>query len=301
MSATAKPRVGFIGVGLMGHGMAKNLIEKGFPLTIMGNRNRAPVEALKAKGAVEVKTGAELARACDIVFLCVTDSGVIEKLVRGPDGLKAGARKGLVIVDTSTANPASTQELAAELAALGVTFCDAPLGGTPAQAELGQLSAMVGADDATLAAIRPAIEAWAAKVIHVGGVGDGHKMKLINNFIAMGYGALFAEALALGQKVGISPRTIDSIIRGSRMDSGFYQTFFKYVLERDRDAHKFTIDNALKDLVYVEAMADNARMPNPVGNAVKNSYAIAAAQGRGQEYVPMVSDAIAQANGVKLA
>jgi 3-hydroxyisobutyrate dehydrogenase-like beta-hydroxyacid dehydrogenase len=299
--SSGKPRIGFIGVGLMGHGMAKNILEKGFPLTIMGNRNRAPVDSLVAKGAVEVKTPAEVAKASDIVFLCVTDSGVVERVVRGAEGLKAGAAKGLVIVDCSTANPVSTQELAAELKTVDVTLCDAPLGGTPAQAELGQLSAMIGADDATLARIRPAVEAWAVKVMHVGPVGAGHQMKLINNFIAMGYGAIYAEALALGHKVGITPQTIDSVIRGSRMDCGFYQTFFKYVLERDRNAHLFTIDNALKDLCYVEAMADAARLVNPVGNAVKNSYAVAKAQGRGQEFVPMVSDAIAELNGVKLA
>jgi 3-hydroxyisobutyrate dehydrogenase-like beta-hydroxyacid dehydrogenase len=299
--SSAKLRIGFIGVGFMGHGMAKNLVEKGFPLTIMGNRNRAPVEALKAKGAVEVTTAAEVARASDIVFLCVTDSGVVERLVRGPGGLKAGAVKGMVIVDCSTANPVSTEELAGELADIGVTLCDAPLNGTPAQAELGQLGAMIGADEATLARIRPAVEAWATRIAHVGPVGAGHKMKLINNFIAMGYGAIYAEALALGQKVGISPQTIDSVIRGSRMDCGFYQTFFRYVLERDRNAHLFTLDNALKDLRYVEAMADAAKLSNPVGNAVKNSYAIAVAQGRGQEFVPMVSDAIAALNNVKLA
>jgi 3-hydroxyisobutyrate dehydrogenase-like beta-hydroxyacid dehydrogenase len=301
MTASTKPRVGFIGVGLMGHGMAKNLVEKGFPLTIMGNRNRAPVEALKAKGAVEVATAAEVAKASDIVFLCVTDSSVVEKLVNGPHGLRAGAAKGLVIVDSSTANPVSTQALAADLATVGVTLCDAPLGGTPAQAELGQLSAMVGADAATLAKIRPAIEAWAVRITHIGSVGAGHQMKLINNFLSMGYGAIYAEALALAAKVGLSPQDVDGVIRGSRMDCGFYQTFFKYVLERDRDAHKFTIDNALKDMRYLEAMADEARMPNPVGNAVKNSYAVAAAQGRGQEFVPMVSDAIAELNAVKLA
>jgi 3-hydroxyisobutyrate dehydrogenase-like beta-hydroxyacid dehydrogenase len=300
MSAAGKARIGFIGVGFMGHGMAKNLVEKGFPLTIMGNRNRTPVESLKSRGAVEVKTPAEVARASDIVFLCVTDSVVIEKLVRGPDGLKAGAREGLIVVDTSTANPVSTLELAAELRTVGVTFCDAPLGGTPAQAEAGQLVAMVGADAATLGKIRPAIEAWAARINHVGEVGVGHKMKLINNFIAQGYGAIYAEALALGAKVGVSKQVIDGVMRGGRMDCGYYQTFFKYVMEGDRNAHLFTLDNALKDLRYVEAMADAAHVVNPVGNAVKNSYAVAVAQGRGQEYVPMVSDAIAELNGVKL-
>jgi 3-hydroxyisobutyrate dehydrogenase-like beta-hydroxyacid dehydrogenase len=300
MSASAKKdRVGFIGVGLMGHGMAKNLLEKGFPLTVMGNSNRVPVDALVAKGAREAKTPAELARASDVIFLCVTDSSVVERLVRGPDGIKSGAHKGLVIVDTSTANPVSTQELADELKPLGVTFCDAPLNGTPAQAETGQLGAMVGADDATLARIRPTVEAWAARIAHVGGIGAGHQMKLLNNFLAMGYGAIYAEALALAGKVGIAPKTFDSVLRGSRMDCGFYQTYFQYVLDGNRESHKFTLANALKDMRYLESMADAAKLSNPVGNAVKNSYAIAVAQGRDQEYVPMLSDAIAQLNGVK--
>jgi 3-hydroxyisobutyrate dehydrogenase-like beta-hydroxyacid dehydrogenase len=295
----AKDRIGFIGVGFMGHGMAKNLLEKGFPLTIMGNRNRAPVDALAALGATEVKTPADVAKASDILFLCVTDSSVVEKLIRGPEGIKAGAAKGLVVVDCSTANPVSTQELAEELKPLGITFCDAPLNGTPAQAEIGQLGAMIGADEATLARIRPAVEAWAARVAHVGGVGAGHQMKLLNNFLAMGYGAIYAEALALARKSGITPKTFDSVLRGSRMDCGFYQTFFRYVLEGDRNAHLFTLNNALKDMRYLEAMADGAKLSNPVGNAVKNSYAIAVAQGRGEEYVPMVSDAIAELNGLK--
>jgi 3-hydroxyisobutyrate dehydrogenase-like beta-hydroxyacid dehydrogenase len=295
----AKDRIGFIGVGYMGHGMAKNLLEKGFPLTIMGNRNRAPVDALVAKGAVEVKTPAEVAKASDIIFLCVTDSSVVEKLIRGVDGIKAGAQKGLVIVDTSTANPVSTQELAAELAPLGITLCDAPLNGTPAQAETGELGAMIGADAATLARITPSVEAWATRMRHVGGVGAGHQMKLLNNFVAMGYGAIYAEALALSRKVGITPQVFDSVIRGSRMDCGFYQTFFKYVLEGDRNAHIFSLNNALKDMRYLESMADAAKLSNPVGNAVKNSYAIAVSQGRGEDYVPMVSDAIAELNGLK--
>jgi 3-hydroxyisobutyrate dehydrogenase-like beta-hydroxyacid dehydrogenase len=295
----AKDRIGFIGVGYMGHGMAKNLLEKGFPLTIMGNRNRTPVDALVAKGAVEVKTPAEVAKASDIIFLCVTDSSVVEKLIRGVDGIKAGAQKGLVIVDTSTANPVSTQELAAELAPLGITLCDSPLNGTPAQAETGELGAMIGADAATLARITPSVEAWATRIRHVGDVGSGHQMKLLNNFLAMGYGAIYAEALALARKSGITPQIFDSVIRGSRMDCGFYQTFFKYVLEGDRNAHIFSLNNALKDMRYLESMADAAKLSNPMGNAVKNSYAIAVSQGRGEEYVPMVSDAIAELNGLK--
>jgi 3-hydroxyisobutyrate dehydrogenase-like beta-hydroxyacid dehydrogenase len=300
MTSTSIETIGFIGVGLMGHGMARNIMARGYGLTIMGNRNRVPVDDLVRWGASEMKTPREIAARSSIVFLCVTGSTQVEALVRGPDGLAAGAKPGLVIVDCSTADPSSTMALAAELEPMGIHFCDAPLGGTPAQAQEGKLSAMVGASDAIFARIKPVCETWAQKVTHLGPVGLGHKMKLINNFVAMGYGALFAEALALGQKVGVTPQIFDSVIRGSRMDSGFYQTFMAYVLDRNRDSHKFTLVNALKDMRYVEALADSVSFSNPLGNAVKNSFAMACASGMNEEYVPMLSDFIADLNGTSL-
>ena len=297
---SGKPAIGFIGVGFMGHGLAKNILEKGFPLTVLGHRNRAPVVDLVTKGAKEAKSAADLARACDIVFICVTGSPQIEFLVRGPEGLKAGAKKGLIIADCSTADPTSTLALAAELAPLGVHFIDAPLGGTPAQAETGKLSTMVGASAEIFERVKPVCLAWAAKVDHIGAVGDGHKMKLINNFLSLGYGAIYAEALTLAQKTGISPIVFDSVLRGSRMDCGFYQTYMDYVLNRNRDAHKFTIANAAKDTRYLAALADAAGVANPVGSAVKNAFAAALAAGKGDEFVPMLSDFVAAGSGVKL-
>lgn len=293
---TSPETIGFIGVGLMGHGMAKSIVEKGYALTILGHRNRAPVDDLVSRGAVEAKTPAEVAARSSIVFICVTGSPQVEALVRGPNGLASAAKPGTIIVDCSTADPNSTMALAAELKTRDIHFCDAPLGGTPAQAELGQLSSMVGASEAVFTRIKPVCETWAQKVVHLGPVGDGHKMKLLNNFVAMGYGAIYAEALALAGKVGITPQTFDSVVRGSRMDCGFYQTFMRYVLERDRDAHQFTLINALKDMRYLESLADGVSMANPVGNAVKNSYALAAANAP-QDYVPMLSDFIATLNG----
>src|SRR5436190_24085656 len=125
-------RIGFIGIGLMGHGMAKNLLEKGHPLIVLGHRNRAPVDDLVGRGAAEAQSPAEVARSSNIVFLCVTGSPEVEALVRGAEGLKTGASRGLIIVDCSTSDPNSTIALAAELKSIGVAFCDAPLGGTPA-------------------------------------------------------------------------------------------------------------------------------------------------------------------------
>jgi len=294
-----KERIGFIGVGLMGHGMAKNILAAGFPLTIMGNRNRAPVESLVASGAREAKTPKEVAEASDIVFLCVSDSPTVEAIVYGENGLKAGAHKGLVIVDSSTADPTSTARIIEDLRPLGVTVCDAPLGGTPVQAEEGKLFAMVGCDDdATFARIRPVIEAWAGRIEHFGPATTGHKIKLINNFIAQGYGAVYAEAFALAEKSGIAARTIYNVINGGRMDCGYFQTFSAYAAKGELESHRFSIRNALKDLRYVENMANAAVVSNPIGNAVKNTYALAVAQGEGETYVPLVADTIAEQNGL---
>jgi 3-hydroxyisobutyrate dehydrogenase-like beta-hydroxyacid dehydrogenase len=291
--------IGFIGVGLMGHGMAKNIVEKGYPLTVMGHRNRAPVEDLLKRGAKEAKSAKEIGAASSIVFLCVTGSREVEAVVRGADGLVAGLKPGSIIVDCSTSDPTSTMALAEELNGHGITLVDAPLSRTPKEAWEGTLDTMVGATDADFARLKPVLDTWAGRVIHIGGPGDGHRMKLLNNFIAMGYAALYSEALTLAQKVGITPQRFDSVIRGGRMDCGFYQTFMKWTLDGDRDAHKFTLRNAYKDMRYLESMANAVEVTNPMGNAVKGSYALAVAAGGADDYVPMLATAVARRNGLK--
>lgn len=295
----ANETIGFVGLGLMGHGMARNILEKGYPLTIIGHRNRAPIEDLVGRGAVEVKSLREIGERSSIVFLCVTGSPEVEAVVKE---LKSGLKAGSVIIDCSTSNPVSTAALAADLAASGIAMADAPLGGTPVQAAEGKLSAMVGASDETFVRIKPVIETWAGKIVHIGGVGDGHRMKLLNNFISLGYAAIYAEALTLATKVGISPERFDSVIRGGRMDNGFYQTFMGYTIDGNREAHKFTLSNAFKDLTYLEAMSDAVKLVNPVGNAVKNSFAAAVAGGGDgpENYVPHLPEYVGRANGVDM-
>ncbi len=296
----AQETIGFIGIGFMGQGMAANMLKKGYPLTFLGRAKRAPADALASLGGVEVRTPAEVAQRSSIVFLCVTGSREVENIVEGPNGLKSAVKPGTIVVDCSTSDPTSTVRLAALLAGAGAAFADAPLGGTPADAEAARLSTMVGATPETYERLVPVLQTWAAKSVRIGDVGDGHRMKLLNNFLSLGYGALYAEALTLAQKVGITPQRFDSVIRGGRMDCGFYQTFMRYTLEGDREAHKFSLANALKDTRYLAAMADAAGVANPVGAAVKNSYALAVAQGRGEDFVPTLAEFVARANGVEL-
>ena len=191
--------------------------------------------------------------------------------------------------------------IAASLAEIGVAFADAPLSRTPKEAWEGTLDCMVGTDKATFARVEPVIATWAAKIVHIGGTGDGHRMKLLNNFISLGYAAIYSEALAMSEKVGIPIAEFDKVIRGGRMDCGFYQTFMGYALEGNREAHKFTLNNAYKDIRYVESMANAASVATPLASAIKNSFATAVNTGGDgpEDYVPHLADYIARANGIK--
>ena len=295
-----KEKIGFVGVGLMGHGMAKNIVEKGWPLTVLGHRRREAVDDLKSRGASEAASAREFALASDVVLICVTGSPQVEAVVHGEDGL-AAAGKPLLIVDCSTSEPSITTRLAASLAPKGVTLIDAPLSRTPKDAWEGTLDVMVGGEPGVVARARPLLEAFAGRVVPTGPVGTGHTMKLLNNFLSMGYAALYSEALMIGAKAGLSAQVFDSVVRGGRMDCAFYQTFFKYVLERDRNAHRFTIANAHKDVTYLAGFAQALGVANPIGAAVRNSFAQAVGGGHGEDYVPRLSDLVAQWNGAPAA
>jgi 3-hydroxyisobutyrate dehydrogenase-like beta-hydroxyacid dehydrogenase len=293
----SKLSIGFIGVGLMGHGMAKNLVTKGHPLVVLGHRNREPVEHLKSLGATEAKTPRELAAQCDIVHLCVTGSPQVEANLRGPDGVIACGKRGLVVIDCSTSNPVSTLALGDELQAAGMTLVDAPLSRTPKEAEEGTLDTMVGCDPATFKTIEPVLRCWAGNVVHLGALGSGHTMKLVNNFVAMGYAALYSEALAIARKAGLSVEQFHSVIGVGRMRCGFYDTFIEHSLGRP-NAHAFTIANAHKDMRYLASLATELGAINPLQATVKNSFAAMDAAGEGARFVPMLADFVARQNGL---
>ncbi len=300
-----KERIGFIGVGLMGHGMARNIVDKGWPLTVLGHRKREAVEDLKARGAQEAASARDLAERSDVVVLCVTGSPQVESLMSGADGIMAGAAlrstgQPLLVIDCSTSEPAVTMRLAASLASQNVTLIDAPLSRTPKEAWDGQLDVMVGGDEAAVTRARPVLDAFAGRIVPTGPVGTGHTMKLLNNFLSMGYAAIYAEALMIGAKAGLKPAVFDGVVSGGRMDCGFYQTFRRYVIERDPNAHRFTLENGLKDVTYLAGLAQALGAANPVGASVRNVFASAVGAGHGQEYVPSLTDFVAAANGTSL-
>lgn len=295
-----KPVVGFIGVGFMGHGMAKNILQGGYDLWVKGNRNRQPVESLIGMGAKEAATPKEMAEHCDIIHICLSNSPQVEAVIRGDDGILAGARKGLIVIDTTTADPTSTMSLAEEMSGKGVHMVDAPLGRTPKEAEEGTLDAMVGCDEALFETVRPVIDCWAGTVTRIGDVGAGHKMKLLMNFLGAAYSSLYSEAICLGAKVGISPHTFREVIGPSRLGSGFFETFMQYVCDRDENAHKFSIANLSKDIRYVNAMATDAGVLNIMASAARHYFTHAEAIGAEQDFVPMLSNHVGRLNGIDM-
>ncbi|MBV9891164.1 MAG: NAD(P)-dependent oxidoreductase [Rhizobacter sp.] len=293
-------RVGFIGAsGLMGHGMAKNLLAKGHRLALTVHRNRERVADLLGAGAVERTTPAELAQASEIVMLCVTGSPQVEQSLTANDGVLAGVRRGLVVVDCSTSEPDSTARLRDACAAAGATLVDAPLARTPVEAEAGRLNVMVGADATTFAQIEPVLRAFAENVFHVGGPGAGHVVKLLNNFIAQAICTATAEAFAVGHRAGIEPKRLVDIVSAGAVNSGLFQMMAK-TLDGDLGALRFELDNARKDIRYYTHLAEALAIPSLVGEAVHQSLVIASALGHGKKFVPSLVQAQEQLTGAKL-
>ncbi len=297
---TIATKIGFIGVGMMGQGMAKNLVEKGFATTILGNRNRVPVDRLLALGAAEGRDGADVAAKSDIVFICVTGSPQVEAVVYGARGLLAGAREGLIVVDCSTSEPDSSDRIRADFAKAGVAFVDAPLARTPKEAEAGKLNVMVGADPAIFDAIRPALAAFAENIVHVGAPGAGHKTKLIYNFIAMGHAAIIAEAMTACVRSGVDPGNFVKVVTAGGANSGIFQMIVPKALERDFTGLQFGIALAQKDLRYYTHLTESLNLPSLVGEAVHQSFVQAAALGFGTSFVPSLIEAQEKITGVRI-
>ena len=292
-------RIGFIGAGLMGHGMAKNIVEKGYPLCVLGHRNRAPIEDLLARGATEAEGPAALARGSEIVILCVPSSAEVESCVLGDEGILAGAHENLIVVDCTTAEPTSTARIAAALAARNVRFADAPLTRSPKDAEAGRLNVLVGADEATLAAIRPVLETFAENIFHIGPVGGGHKLKLINNFLSQGVAALIAEAVTTATKAGVDLATLFEVVSAGGANSAVFQRFMPWVLGRE-SGMVFKLKNGQKDVRYYTHLAEAVGSTAFLGEAVHQIYTLAAAQGEGESYVPALARALSKVNDVKI-
>jgi 3-hydroxyisobutyrate dehydrogenase-like beta-hydroxyacid dehydrogenase len=291
--------VGLIGVGLMGHGIGKNILAKGFKLNVLAHKNRMPVESLVGLGAHESKTVGEIAAHSDLVILVVTGSPQVEEIVLSATGLLKHAKKGLVIADCSTAEPDSTKRVALEAAKYGVHFVDTPMTRTPKEAELGKLGLMVGGPATVIDSIRPVLNCFSDLIVHTGEVGTAHQVKLINNFLSLGHAAIAAEAITVAAKAGINMESLRDVIMGGGAASVMFGRLINVPLSDDDTHAKFTIRNARKDLRYYTNMTENMPVASFLAEQVHQTLVLADTMGYGERYVPRLVDMMMKLAGLK--
>jgi 3-hydroxyisobutyrate dehydrogenase-like beta-hydroxyacid dehydrogenase len=293
-------RVGYIGVGLMGHGAARNILEKGYPLTIMGHRNRVPVDDLVGRGAREAQTPAGVALDSDVVFLCLPSSVEVEATVYGANGLLEGMADGKVLVDSTTNDPNVSRKVGADLAARGCEMLDAALGRTPKEAEAGALSTYVGGDAALLERLRPILATYADTIVHCGPLGAGTTAKLVNNCISIGTCAVIAEAFATAAKLGVDLAKQTEVIEAGGANGKMFQMMKPWILHGDDSALRGPLRIAWKDTRTYNQMAEAAPAVAIVASAVSQLYRLANLQGHAEAFMPALPGILAEIAGVKI-
>lgn len=281
-----KQHVGMVGIGLMGHGIATNIVRHGHALAVMEHAGNQPLDALKAAGAASLPRAADVAARSDVVILVLTGSPQVEQVLTGAGGVLEGLRPGAVVIDCSTAIPSSTLRMAQAVQAAGGRFLDAPMTRTPKEAAEGRLNLLVGGDAALLDECRPLLRCFAENITHAGPVSAGHGMKLLHNYVSLGMVTLLAEAAASAARHGVAPEVfVDVLAKGG--GGGIALDRIKpYLLAQDTGGLRFSIANACKDLGYYNTMAADAGVARGVAAAVLSTLEGALAKGGPAALVP---------------
>jgi 2-hydroxy-3-oxopropionate reductase len=285
-----KPAIGFIGLGLMGDAMVQRLQAQGYQLHVMANRSRTNVEAAVARGAVEHTSAKALALASEIVMLCMDTSKSVEGRMMGDDGVLAGLSKGKTVIDFGTSLPASTRSLGEMASAVGAAFMDAPLGRTPAHALDGALNIMGAGDIEVYERVKPVLDDLGENVFHLGPLGAGHTVKLLNNFFGMTVANAMAEAFAMADLAGVDRQVVYDVMSAGPLHSGMMDFVKGYAVDGDPEQLAFAIKNARKDVGYYATMADDAGVTSLMSGAAKTALGLAVADGRGDQMVSQMTD-----------
>ncbi len=283
-------KIGFIGLGLMGGAMVNRLQDKGYALTVLGNRDRTYLDKAIARGALEAADAKAVAEASDIVMLCMGTSDHVESRMRGADGVIAGLKPGAVVVDFGTSLPGSTKALGAEVAAAGGTYLDAPLGRTPAHALDGALNIMCAGDEAAFAKAKPVLEDLGENVFHLGALGNGHTIKLLNNFFGMTVANAMAEVFAMADVMGIDRSQAYDVMAAGPLRSGMMDFVKGYGVDGDPSQLAFAIKNAAKDIGYYARMAEDAGAETIMAKAPLAALEDARDNGQAEDMVSQMVD-----------
>nr|WP_240457761.1 NAD(P)-dependent oxidoreductase [Halomonas socia] len=247
--------IGMVGVGLMGHGIASNVQNAGWLLHFLDHPGNQPVEGLVAQGAKAHPGCKSLAAECEVIILCVTGSPQVEEVLFREDGILAGIRPGSVVIDCSTSIPRSTVAIAQAVEQAGGYFMDAPMTRTPKEAAEGRLNLIVGGERELFEACLPLLQSYAEHITHAGPVGAGHKMKLLHNFVSLGFSTVLAEVAACAERGGIDSEVLVEVLAQGGGKGAILDRLSPYILSQDTSGFQFSLANAHKDLDYYISMA----------------------------------------------
>jgi 3-hydroxyisobutyrate dehydrogenase-like beta-hydroxyacid dehydrogenase len=292
----SKPKIGFIGLGLMGSAMVECLQKAGYSVVVLGHRDRTGVEAALARGATEGANAKDVTEKSDIVMFCMGTSDHVEARVYGDDGVLAGVREGQIVVDFGTSLPSSTKKIGADMAAKGASYLDAPLGRTPAHAVDGLLNVMCSGDKDAYEKIKPELDVLGENVFHLGALGSGHTIKLINNFFAMTTACAMSEAFAMADKAGIERQKLYDVMSAGPLKSGMMDFIKNYATDGQIDL-AFSVQNGAKDVGYYQRMAQDLGAPSRMSVAADGALNSAIKDGKGQIMVPQMVDYFAEVLG----
>jgi 3-hydroxyisobutyrate dehydrogenase-like beta-hydroxyacid dehydrogenase len=286
-------RIGFIGLGVMGEPICRNLVRKaGLPVTAFDAQAQV-MARLAADGVNAAASVADLVASVDIVFLCLPSGEIVHQIAHQPGGLLASMRPGQVLVDLSTSSVDTTRDLAAAFAKQGVAFADAPLARTRAAAEAGTLSVMVGAEPELFERLRPLIATFATEVTLCGGVGCGQVVKILNNLVLFETVLALAEAKLIGERAGVDPTLLfDTLSKGSADSFALRSHGMKSMLPGDFPERAFSVRYARKDLGYAMKLAQAAGVEARTAQTVNDFFDQAIEAGLGDLYHPVISELV---------
>ncbi|HSG03375.1 MAG TPA: NAD(P)-dependent oxidoreductase [Marinobacterium sp.] len=282
-------KIGFIGLGLMGRAMVACLQKAGYDLTVLGHRDRSGVEEAISRGAREAESARALAETSDIVMICVGTSEQVEQRIYGDEGVLAGVSTGQIIIDFGTSLPTSTLKIGADLARQGAIYLDAPLGRTPAHAKDGLLNIMCAGDEAAYSKVKPVLDVLGENVFHLGKLGNGHTIKLLNNYYAMTSANAMAEAFAMADAAGIERDALFNVLAAGPNRSGMMEFIRNYAVEGKVDL-AFSAANARKDLGYYRQMADDLGQYSRMSACTYSLLSEVCDSGKGNMMVPAIVD-----------
>jgi 3-hydroxyisobutyrate dehydrogenase-like beta-hydroxyacid dehydrogenase len=298
-------KIGMVGIGMMGHGIATNIIKHGYPMVLLEHPGNQALDGLIAAGASTTDSAAALAGAVDIVILCVTGTPEVEDVLYRKGGLLEGIKPGVIVIDCSTAIPSSTIRIAEAVEKAGGRFLDAPMTRTPKEAAEGRLNLIVGGDPALFETCKPVLECYAENIVFAGPVGSGHRLKLLHNFVSLGFSAVLAEAAACAERAQIDPKVFVEILAKGGGDGVILNRLRPYIETRDSSGFRFSIANALKDMSYYTTMAQESGAMHGTADAIRQTYANASKDGPAQSTVPelvtILLDAAAHGAGAESA